>query len=181
MQNISVFEAGQPSVHRSWPIAEVKRFAVNSSFKEGYLDAKRFFVQRLKASRMAAGTIGKVAEEVVPEDVEEDPQREDDHGAPQPTSNTMPQVVREESSLPAPEAGSAGPSDPVRPARGVDKAPVPAPEAETLEEAELFAKYDVPDDLGEQPKKKLKYLPNFEIIITKDNYEISELRSWHCT
>ena len=31
----------------------------------------------------------------------------------------------------------------------------------------------MPDDLGEEPKKKLKYLPNFEIIITKDNYEIS--------
>ena len=87
-----------------------------------------------EAADRAAGTIGKVAEDAVPEDVEEDPQREDDHGAPQPTPNTMPQVIREESTLPAPEAGSAGPSDPVRPARGVDKAPVPAPEAETLED-----------------------------------------------
>ena len=55
-----------------------------------------------EAADRAAGTIGKVAEDAVPEDVEEDPQREDDHGAPQPTPNTMPQVGREESTLPAP-------------------------------------------------------------------------------
>ena len=56
---------------------------------------------------------------------------------------------------------------------------MPAPEAETLEDdvpyaddGDFFDYYKSDKKPAEGPKKP-KFLPNFEIIITKDNYEIS--------
>ena len=77
-----------------------------------------------------------------------------------------PNVIREEATLPKPEAADAGHSEPVRPARGVES----APEAATLEDFK-HEPAEVSDKSDKKPYR-YRYLPDFEIVITKDKYEI---------
>ena len=82
-------------------------------------DEEKGYVFPLKeAADRAAGTIGKVAEDAAPDEVSGEAQNEDETGAPVLKPEDTPNVIREDTSLPKPEAADAGPIRTCAPCEG---------------------------------------------------------------